>query len=173
MKLKKIVKHVVVLLAIVSVIPSMAMARPGKGFKNDSFSGPFRGGSMSGLWKNQQLIQELNLTETQTEKLKDLDFAQREKQLELRNQLETLHLEMRKAVAEEKLDDKNILSIAKRISDTRGKLFVQRVEGMLEASKLLNDDQLKKLKTFQFQKKGRGFRQGRGPNKGGFGDIRN
>jgi Spy/CpxP family protein refolding chaperone len=155
MKIKSIVKQSIMLLAMVSFIPAMATAKPGKGIRNDR---PFQGiqhRSISGIWNHPQLAQELKLTDDQTEKLKNLDFAAQEKQMELRNQLEALGLKMRQAFAEETINDKNILSLAQQISEIQGNLFVQRIESQLAVGKVLDDDQLKKLKSYRFQGKRR------------------
>ena len=153
MKIKNFIKRSVMFLAIVGFVPVLAMANPRKGFKDDHSPQAFHGNPMFAIWNNPQLIKELNLTESQIEKLKDLDFAQQEKQMKLKNQVEALHLEMRKAFADNKLDEKRIISLAKQISEVQGNLFVQDVENKLEIAKVLTDEQVNKLKSLRFDQR--------------------
>jgi Spy/CpxP family protein refolding chaperone len=158
---KKIGTGLVVLLITVCFIPAMAGAfgpgdrRHGKGFGH---RGHHR--NALGIWQNPQMIQNLNLTDDQVKKIRDADFASREKCLELKGQLDSLRLKMDKAFSEDNVDDAAVLSLAEKISDLKGKLFVRNVESRLTLGKLLNAEQLEKLKQHQMQQKKRGRSRG-------------
>jgi len=46
------------------------------------------------------------------------------------------------------VDEPDVLKLAQKISDLKGKLFVQKIESRLAVGKLLTADQLKKLEVF-------------------------
>jgi len=102
-----------------------------------------------GIWQNPKMVQKLELTDKQVEGLKKADFAHREKCLELKSKLDVLHLELEKLFAAESVDEAKVLEVAQKISDLKGKLFVQRIESRLAVAKLLTADQVGKLKMFR------------------------
>jgi len=138
-----------VLLFTVFVIPGFAGAftqgqcRPEKGFGMKKHHM-----SHLGIWQNPKMVQELGLTDKQVEGLKKADFAHREQCLQLKSKLDVLHLELKKLFADESVDQAKILEVAQKISDLKGKLFVQRIESRLAVAKLLTADQVGKLKMF-------------------------
>jgi len=68
---------------------------------------------------------------------------------------------MDKAFSEDVVDDTAVLSLAEKISDVKGKLFIQKIEARLAVGKLLNADQIKKLELLDRRQK----KQGRKPGK--------
>jgi hypothetical protein len=50
--------------------------------------------------------------------------------------------------------------VAEKISDAKGKLFIQKIESRLALGKILNADQMKKLKQLGFHQKRKGPMQG-------------
>ncbi len=157
MEIKNSVKKSVVLLAIASLIPVLATARPGKGIRHEIHSRDFQTRSAVGVWNNPQIIKDLGLTDMQTKKLKDQNFAFRQKQLELATELNSLQLHMSKAFSEESIDNDDVLELAEKISVIRGKMYVQRIESHLAFRKVLNNDQLDKLNTYRFMNQRRAF----------------
>ena len=147
---QKFLTGAMVLLVTVFVIPSFAGAftqgqcRPEKGFGMKKHHM-----SHLGIWQNPKMVQELGLTDKQVEGLKKADFAHREKCLELKSKLGVLHLELEKLFAAESVDQAKVLEVAQKISDLKGKLFVQRIESRLAVAKLLTADQVGKLKMFR------------------------
>jgi len=147
---QKLLTGAMVLLVTVFVIPGFAGAftqgqcRPEKGFGMKK-----RHMSPLGIWQNPKMVQELGLTDKQVEGLKKADFAHREKCLELKSKLDVLHLELEKLFADESVDEAKVLQVAQKISDLKGKLFVQRIESRLAVAKLLTADQVSKLKMFR------------------------
>lgn len=99
------------------------------------------------------MVQKLELTEEQVKKLKDADFASREKRLELKARLDRLHLEMDRAFSADSVDQEAVLQLAEKIADVRGNFFIQDIESRLVMGKILNADQTSKLKQQLWQKK--------------------
>ncbi len=119
---KKFGTGVMVLLITVCFIPAMAGAfaagdgRQDKGFDRKDHHRP-----ALGIWRNPQMVQELELTTEQVKQLRDADFTFREKRLALKAQLDSLRLQMDKAFSDDIVDDTAILSLAEKISDVKGK----------------------------------------------------
>ena len=152
---------VMVLLITAFFMPVLALAgasgdqRQGKGFEMKGHHGP-----VLGIWRNPQMVQELELTENQVKQIRDTDFTFREKHLVLKAQIDSFHLQLDKAFSNDRVDDTAILKVAQAISDVRGKLFVQNVESRLAFGKILTADQIKKMNLYDMQPKRRGPGQG-------------
>jgi Spy/CpxP family protein refolding chaperone len=158
---KKIGTGAMVLLITACLIPATAGAfASGNGGKAKGFDGRGQQRFALGIWRSPQMVQHLNLTDPQIEQIRDVDFTFREKGLVLKAQLDSLRLQMDRAFSENSNDDSAILKMAQQISDLRGKLFVQGVESRLAVGKLLNADQIKKLKLYDMHPKKRGFKKG-------------
>jgi len=147
---QKFLTGAMVLFVTVFFIPGFAGAftqgqcRPEKGFGMKKHHM-----SPLGIWKNPKMVQGLGLTDKQIQELKKADFAHREKCLELKSKLDVFHLELEKLFAAEYLDEAKVLQVTQKISDLKGKLFVQRIESRLAVAKLLTADQVGKLKMFR------------------------
>ncbi len=158
---KKFSIAVIVLLITVCFIPALALAgsavdqRPSKGFDMKGHHGP-----VLGVWRNPQMVQQLEFTENQIKQIRDTDFSFREKHLVLKAQLDRLHLQLDKAFSNDRVDDTAVLKIAQEISDVKGKGFVQDVESRLALGKILTADQIKKMNLYDMQPKRKGPRQG-------------
>ena len=127
-----------------------------KDFDMKSHHGPFLV-----IWRNPQMVQNLELTENQVKLIRDTCFAFREKHLVLKAQLDRFHLQLDKAVSSDRIDDTAVLKIAQEISDIMGKLFVQNVESRLALGKILTADQIKKMNLYDMQPKRKGPEQDR------------
>ena len=139
----------VVLLITVFFIPSFAGAFTPDHCKADKGFGKKRHHmSPLGIWRNPKMVRQLGLTDEQVAGLREADFAHREKRLKLKSELDALHLDMEKLFSADAVDEANVLQLAQKISDLKGKLFVQRIESRLAVAKLLTVEQLKKLKIF-------------------------
>ncbi|MBW2605129.1 MAG: hypothetical protein JRE28_12580 [Deltaproteobacteria bacterium] len=158
---KKLGTGIMVFLIAVCFIPAMAGAaspghqRQGKGF---AMKGHHR--SALGIWRNPQMVQNLEFTKEQVKQLKDADFTFREKRLALKAQLDSYHLKMEKAFSDDIVDDTAVLTLAKKISDVKGKLFVRRIESRLTLGKILTEDQINNLKLHKIHQKKQGPRCG-------------
>ncbi len=106
-----------------------------------------------GVWRDPEMVQKLELTEAQINKLREAYFTSREKQLELKAQLDRLDLRMEKAFSADAVDQEAALELAEKIAAARGNLFIHRIESRLTLGKILNADQMKKLKQQLWQKK--------------------
>ena len=138
-----------VLLVTVFFIPAFAGAfTPGQCKPDKGFGMKKHHVSPLGIWQNPKMVQELALTDEQVKGLREADFSHREKHLQLKSQLDGLHLEMKKLFSADPVNESDILQLAQKISDLKGKRFVRKIESRLAVGKLLTADQLKKLKRF-------------------------
>ncbi|MBW2575919.1 MAG: hypothetical protein JRC88_10625 [Deltaproteobacteria bacterium] len=138
-----------VLLVTVFLIPAFAGAfTPGDCKPDKRFGMKKHHMSPLGIWRNPKMVQELGLTDEQVKGIREADFAHREKRLQLKSKLDGLHLEMEKLFSADPVNESEILQLAQKISDLKGKLFVRKIEARLAVGKLLTADQLKKLKMF-------------------------
>jgi len=138
-----------VLLVTVFFIPAFAGAfTPGQCKPDKGFGMKRHHVSPLGIWQNPKMVQELGLTDEQVKALREADFAHREKHLQLKSKLDGLRLEMEKLFSADPVNESDILQLAQKISDLKGKLFVRKIESRLSVVKLLTADQLKKLKIF-------------------------
>ncbi len=161
---QKLFAGIVVFLLTALFTPALAGAltagacNPDKGFGMKRHHGsPF------GIWRNPKMVEELGLTDEQIKGLRQADFALREKRLELKSRLEGLYLQLEELFSHDPAEASKVLDVAQKISDLKGKLFVQKIESRLAVGKLLNADQLKKLKMFEWC---RHARQGQKKRKG-------
>jgi Spy/CpxP family protein refolding chaperone len=147
---QKFLTGTTVLLVTVFFIPGFAGAfTQGQCRHEKGFSMKKHHMSPLGIWQNPKMVQELGLTDKQIQELKEADFAHREKSLQLKSKLDAFHLELEKLFAAESVDEAKVLQAAQKISDLKGKLFVQRIESRLKVVKLLTADQVGKLKMFR------------------------
>ena len=80
-------------------------------------------------------------------KLKEADFASREKQLPLFGELDSLRLKMDQAFAAEPVDEKAVMDLTEKISAVKAKLAAQRTEERLAMSKILTPEQMGKMQS--------------------------
>ena len=139
----------IILLATVFFIPTFAGAfTPGNCMPHKGFGMKRHHVSPLGIWRNPKMVQELGLTDEQVKRLREADFAHREKHLKLKSKLDGLHLQLEKLFSADPVDEPDVLKLAQKISDLKGKLFVRKIESRLAVGKLLNSDQLKKMEVF-------------------------
>lgn len=140
-----------VLLVMVFLIPAFAGAfTPGDRKPDKGFGMKKHHVSPLGIWRNPKMIQELGLTDEQVKGLREADFAHREKRLQLKYKLDGLHLEMEKLFSADSVNEAEVIQLAQKISDQKGKLFVRKIESRLAVGKLLTADQLIKMNRFDF-----------------------
>jgi len=120
-----------------------------------------QGPHLSALWQDQQLVETIELSDDQVKALRELDFTYREDCLVVRADLEKARLALRRAFAEETLDEKAIEKTAQEIADLKGKLFVLRVRNRLDVHDLLEPKQLQELREIR-RPTGRRMPPGRG-----------
>ena len=159
---KKFGAGVMVLLITVCFIPAMAGAfAPGDGRQDKGYDRKDHCRSALGIWRDPQMVQKLELTAEQVKQLRDADFTFREKHLALKAQLDSLRLQMDKAFTNDVIDDTAVLSLAEKISDVKGKMFIHKIEARLALGKILNADQINKLKLYDMHQKKQGRKHGK------------
>lgn len=150
---QKLFTGTTVLFLLVCFIPAIAGAfTPDDCNRGKRFGMKRHHGSPLGIWRNPKMVQELRLTEQQVKKLRDADFANREKRLDVKSQLNGLHLQLEKLFSHDSVNAPDVLNVAQKISDLKGTLFVQKIESRLALEKLLTADQLKQLKTYRWNR---------------------
>lgn len=166
---KKIGTDMMAVLMAAALIPTAADACQGRGGRgggqggmNCGMKGGRDGGAAFGIWHNPQAVQNLGLSAEQVKKLKEAEFAAREKQLPLNAELDSLRLKMDQAFAAEPVDEKAVLELTEKISAVKGKMAVQRTEAKLTMSKILTPEQLDKMKTMRGARMGMGGMKGQG-----------
>ena len=164
---KKIATIALVLLMTVSFIPTLAGASgKGSGRHDRGFDKRGSNRGILSIWQNQQLIKDLKLTDEQVNQLREADFSFREKKLEYRAQLDGYRLKMDKAFSESKVDDTVVRSLAEKISDVRGKMFIQKVEARLTLNQYLTAEQIDQLEQYRLDQKKKRTRHGRNSGSG-------
>lgn len=108
------------------------------------------------------MAQDLGLTDEQIKSIRDADFTFKERHIELRAQLDQLHLQMEKAFSSDTVDEATVRDVAHRIADLQGKMFILDIDSRLAMERLLTSDQRKRLKQPQIGDRP----QGMGPPKG-------
>ena len=157
---KKIGTGIMAFLLTICFIPAISGAfAPGDGRQYSGFHKGGHRGPALGIWRDSQMVQKLGLTQDQVKQIRDADFTFREKHLALKAQLDGLRLQMDKAFSQDVVDDTVVLKIAKTISDVEGKLFVGKIETLLTLGKILNADQIKKLKLYEMKQKRKDMKQ--------------
>ena len=152
---KKIATGIMAVLLAAAIVPSIAEARRGNcnkgGGQGMGMDCGMKGGrgAAFGIWQNPQAVQDLGLSADQVKKLKEAEFASREKQLPLMSELDSLRLKMDQAFAAEPVDEKAVLELTEKISVVKGKLAVQRAEDKLALGKVLTPEQMDKMKTLR------------------------
>lgn len=152
---KKIGTGIMAVLLAAALVPTVAEAcRGGRGGRGGGQGmgmncGMKGGGAAFGIWQNPQAVQDLGLSAEQVKKLKEAEFASREKQLPLFNELDTLRLKMDQAFAAEPVDEKAVMELTEKISAVKAKMAAQRTEERLAMSKILSPEQMGKMKAMR------------------------
>ena len=159
---KKIGIGVMALLITSYFIPAVAGAFvPGDGRQDKRIERKSHHRSALGIWRSPQMVKDLGLTAEQVKQVKDADFSFREKRLALKAQLGSLRLKMDKAFSDEVVNETDILELAQTMSDLKGQLFVQKIEARLAVGRLLNAEQIEKIKQHRRYRNKKGTGQGK------------
>lgn len=116
-----------------------------------------------GIWQDQQMVQDLELTKGQVKQLREADFTSREKPLELKAQLDKLSLKMDKAFSDDVVNQKTVLQLAEKIARIKGQLFVQDIESRLSLNNILSAEQMNTLKMISMNQQRKGPERGMKP----------
>jgi Spy/CpxP family protein refolding chaperone len=86
-------------------------------------------------------IKELNLTDVQKKKFKEIRFAQQEAKIDNEGKLKKNHLEIQKIIASNKIDEEKLMTLVSKANDIRGELQKTRIKIWLEMYNILDDSQ--------------------------------
>lgn len=89
------------------------------------------------------MMEKLNLTEAQKDKIKELHFANEKAEIELEAQVKLAHLEMKEAMSADNIDKDKVLNIHSKINKISGQIKEGKLKTMLEINDLLDDSQKK------------------------------
>jgi len=167
---KKIATAVLAGLLTVSLLPMTANACRRGGGQGQGGGCAMKGGQNGkhfggalGIWKNTGTVKDLGLSADQVSKLKDADFAVREKQQALRAEMDSLYLKMEQAFSTDKVDEDAVRNLSKKIATVKGQMIEQRTETRLILRNLLTPEQHDKLRSLRQNRRGAG--QGNGMDK--------
>lgn len=104
------------------------------------------------------LMQELNLTDEQIEKLKKEKFAKRKNLIQMRAEKETLELDLEKELSADQPNTGKIEKIAGKMGDLHGQMVAQRAQSLVFLKSLLTDEQKKILDAHQLAPGGHGMK---------------
>jgi Spy/CpxP family protein refolding chaperone len=105
------------------------------------------------IWQDTEMVRQLELTSGQVKKLKDADFTFKETHLELKTQCSLLHLQLEKALSEDKVDEASVQKVAQKLADAKGKIFVQSIMFRLKTDEILTPKQRSQLRSFGCREK--------------------
>lgn len=152
------------MLAGIFVFVGSSLAQPRQGaMRERGFRRPRQGRILMILKAKQE---ELNITDEQLEKIKDLQLKQEETAVAHKNKMNELRLEMKKLMMEESRDYEKIKGLLSKTSDSRSDMFIARLKHREVVLNVLTPEQKEALKAaFKDRlRRGRGFlrdRQGR------------
>lgn len=158
---------IMVLLITVCFVPAMAGAfGQGGGERGKGFEEKGQHRLPLGIWRDPQMVEKLQLTDQQVGQLRELDFTQREKQLALKAQLDSLRLQIDKAFTDDDVDKASVRQTAEKIADVKGDMFVEKIDSRLAFEEILTAEQIDKLKQYRMNNNRKGMQQGKRQIKG-------
>ena len=104
---------------------------------------------------------ELNITDNQLEKIRDLSFSLEEKMIQMRSNISLQRLEVRKLLQDKKnLDYERIRAVLSKASKFRQDIFIERLKTKKEIGNILTPEQREAIKAMRKERL-RGIREGR------------
>lgn len=107
-------------------------------------------------------LRQAGASDTQIQALQDLDFAQREKQIDLRAKLEKAQLAMDRLMISTNADEKAVLAAADTLNLAQGEQMKLELSTQLKRRQILGEELMHKLQAMHPQRP-----EGRAPNMGG------
>lgn len=150
-------KKFVAFFALLAVLASAPLFASGNTPHRDN---PGKNPSVFGADGIFDLYEELDLTQDQLLKIKQLRTESREKTLNLRHEIHMTFMEQKEELEKDAPDTKKLDATCDKISDSQKALMKLRLNDMLEVKKILTPEQNKKLillmetKKDAFKKKG-------------------
>jgi len=118
------------------------------------------GGLRLRLLLTPQAAEELNLTEDQQDKLKELCYSHQEKVLEIKQKIEREQLELKKLMDVDEPNESKIKAKVREIGSLRTDIQLTQVDLYFAARNILTDEQIEKIKSLR---RGGPRRRGGGP----------
>ena len=118
-------------------------------------SSVYAGEDDSKFQKGEFLKKELNLTDEQLEKVKEIRKADRDELRDNRKEFRTLKKEFREAMDNPKASTKDLTAKFEAFQKARDEFQRKRFQKMLKMREILSPDQLKKFKELHKKKRGK------------------
>jgi len=135
------------------------------------FHGPegrWMGQRMMALLDNQQFRTEVNLTDDQVSRLRQIVTNTEKANIETRAKMAVAGIDLRQLLMADKPDQDAVMKKVQQISDLRGQMMKTNVQALLEAKTVLSPEQQAKIRQFiQDRFRERGWRQNRGRDRMG------
>lgn len=103
--------------------------------------GPRRAREIRRLLSDPEVQARLGLTPEQVDRLEDYRYQFRQRQIELRSQIQSLRLELRRLLREDSPDRVAVNDVANQLAEVRTQLFRERINRRLEAREILTPEQ--------------------------------
>ncbi len=130
------------------------------------FHGPegrLMGQRIQALLDNQQFRSEVNLTEDQVTRLRQIVTNTEKANIETRAKMAVAGIDLRQLLQADKPDQDAVMNKVQQITELRGQMMKTNVQALLEAKTILTPEQQAKIRQFiQNRFRERGWRQNRG-----------
>ena len=115
-------------------------------------------------WTNSEIVKELNLSNSQVEKIEKISRDSRRDVVPIRSQMELVEIDLEDVLSKSKVDVGKAKSLINKIVDLRSQMGAKRMASLLEIRQVLTKSQYLKLKTQikQHRSKGMGGRRPEG-----------
>jgi Spy/CpxP family protein refolding chaperone len=98
-------------------------------------------------WRRPEIVQSLNLSEDQQNKLENIFRTSSGDLIDLRGEVEKLNINLRGDLDQSQLDRAAIRRDAQKLSDARGKLFERELTMLVDMRAVLNDSQWERMRS--------------------------
>ena len=98
-------------------------------------------------WRRPELINQLNLSEEQQERLDSTYVAAAPDLIDLRGAVEKANIALRSELDQPQLDRQKIRAFATRLSEARGRLFDRELMMLVDMRSVLTDTQWNRMRT--------------------------
>ena len=130
--------------------PRGGMGRPAKG----KIGMPHKGGGRHewSWWHNDKIIEELDLSDKQLEKLEKIKNNTKKKMIKLGADMETRNIDLMEAFGDSDFSESKIKKLINEIADLKAEMYKVGVLARLDGAKVLTKDQRKKLKSLKMKR---------------------
>ena len=104
-------------------------------------------------WKMPQVVQRLDLTAEQQEKLDAIFHGAANELIDRRGDVEKANVALRAELDQAQINRPNVLRAAAKLSEARGKLFERELSMLMDMRGVLNDPQWTRLRAFLEQQR--------------------